>query len=87
MEITSYSIFDLKHVGDKDISYNPALGTGQLQIRDINYVTEEVRTTWEFCQILDRKYLKSKGQEAWEKLAEKHGWFKGTKTPEPEELI
>jgi|SRR3989344_3193313 len=37
MEVTSYSVYDLKYVSDKDISYNPALGTGQLQIRDIHY--------------------------------------------------
>lgn len=78
MEITSYSVYDLKYVGERDISYNPALGTGQLQIRDIHYVTETKRTAWEFLQILDKKFINSKGQEAWNKLANAHGWLIGT---------
>ncbi len=78
MEVTSYSVYDLKYVGERDISYNPALGTGQLQIRDIHYVTEIKRTTWEFCQMLDKKYINSKGQEPWKRLAVLHGWLKGT---------
>jgi hypothetical protein len=78
MEVTSYSVYDLKYVGEKDISYNPALGTGQLQIRDIHYVSETKRTAWEFLQILDKKFINSKGQEAWNKLAQAHGWLIGT---------
>jgi hypothetical protein len=76
MEITSHSEYDLKYLSDKDISYNPALGTGQLQIRDIHYVTEQVRSAWEFCQILDRKYIKSQGAENWMKMAQKYLWIK-----------
>lgn len=38
---------------------NPALGTGQIQIKDIHYVTYQYRTTWEMCQLLDQKYLHS----------------------------
>jgi hypothetical protein len=90
MEITSYSVYDLKYVGERDISYNPALGTGQLQIRDIHYVSEERRTTWEFCQILDKKFIKSKGEDAWMRLAKIHGWFKGTEPKvevTPEQII
>lgn len=82
MEITSYAVYDLKYVSDQDISYNPALGTGQLQIRDIHYVTEKMRTTWEFCQLLDKKFIRSKGEENWRKMATTHGWFKGTE-PQP----
>lgn len=78
MEVTSYSVYDLKFVSTRDISYNPALGTGQLQIRDIHYVTEESRTTWEFCQMLDKKFIASKGEKAWIKYAEHYGWLKGT---------
>ncbi|HEX6977109.1 MAG TPA: restriction endonuclease [Patescibacteria group bacterium] len=78
MEVTTYSVYDLKYVDEKDISYNPALGTGQLQIRDIHYVSETKRTTWEFLQILDRKFIRSKGQSAWDKLAKIHGWLIGT---------
>ena len=38
MEVVAYSAYDLKHIGRNDLSYNPALGTGQIQIRDIHYV-------------------------------------------------
>jgi hypothetical protein len=76
MEITSHSEYDLKYLSDKDISYNPALGTGQIQIRDIHYVTEEIRSAWEFCQILDRKFIKSQGEENWLRLAQKYEWIK-----------
>ena len=55
-----------------------ALGTGQLQVRDIHYVTTESRTTWEFCQLLDRKYLVSSRRsfEQWHQLALQHEWIK-----------
>lgn len=76
MEVVSHAVYDLKFLSSPDISYNPALGTGQLQVRDIHYVTTERRTTWEFLQLLDGKFIKSKGQEAWLKLARKHGWIK-----------
>jgi hypothetical protein len=78
MEVRSYNVYDLKYLSAKDISYNPALGTGQIQIRDIHYVTTVRRTTWEFCQLLDRKYLNSsKRTEAdFYKLARQYGWVK-----------
>lgn len=76
MEVVSYAVYDLKYISQTDISYNPALGTGQLQIRDIHYVAIERRTTWEFLQILDTKFIRSKGQDAWLKLATKHKWIK-----------
>ena len=59
MEVVDYNAYDLKFIGDADINYNPALGTGQIQIKDIHYVTYQHRTTWEMCQLLDRKYLRS----------------------------
>jgi hypothetical protein len=76
MEVTSYAVYDLKYISAPDLSYNPALGTGQLQIRDIHYVSLEQRTAWEFCQMLDAKYLKSKGEAAWLKMAKKYEWIK-----------
>ena len=76
MEIVSCAVYDLKYLSVADISYNPALGTGQLQVRDIHYVTIEKRTAWEFLQLLDKKYIKSKGEEPWLKLARKHAWIK-----------
>lgn len=36
MEVVDQNAYDLKHLSDADISYNPALGTGQLQVRDIH---------------------------------------------------
>ncbi|MCD8008071.1 MAG: hypothetical protein LUF68_03930 [Clostridiales bacterium] len=59
MEIVSYNAYDLKFISDADINYNPALGKGQIQIKDIHYVTYQYRTTWEMCQLLDQKYLHS----------------------------
>lgn len=78
MEVRDYNIYDLKYISDKDISYNPALGTGQIQIKDIHYITEQFRTTWEFCQLLDKKYLNSsrKSIDDWYKEAIKHSWIK-----------
>lgn len=76
MEVVSSAVYDLKYIAAADLNYNPALGTGQLQIRDIHYVTLEPRTTWEFLQMLDTKFIRSKGEEAWRKLARKHEWIK-----------
>jgi len=69
-------VYDLKYVSAPDLNYNPALGTGQLQIRDIHYVDVEKRTTWEFIQLLDKKFIKSRGEDAWLALAKKYGWIK-----------
>lgn len=78
MEVVAYNAYDLKFLTARDLSYNPALGTGQIQIRDIQYVEQEEKTTWEFCQLLDRKYLKSgkKSLSQWLELATKFKWIK-----------
>lgn len=78
MEIVDYNAYDLKFISDDDINYNPALGTGQIQIKDIHYVTYQERTTWEFCQLLDSKYLKSTKRtiEDWYREAIKNKWIK-----------
>ncbi len=78
MEVVAYNAYDLKYLSTRDISYNPALGTGQIQVRDIHYVDIEERTTWDFCQMLDRKYLQSarRSLEQWMELANKNGWIK-----------
>ena len=78
MEVVAYNAYDLKYLSAADLSYNPALGTGQIQIRDIHYVSRERRTAWEFCQLLDRKYLRSSKRdfEQWLELARKNGWIK-----------
>lgn len=77
MEVVDFNVYDLKFLSDADISYNPALGSGQLQARDIHYVTYQERTTWEFCQLLDKKCIASrKGFDEWLKYARQYGWIK-----------
>jgi hypothetical protein len=77
MEVVAYNVYDLKYLSSPDISYNPALGSGQLQVRDIHYVTLEKRTTWDFCQLLDKKFMASKkGFDGWLELAKPNGWIK-----------
>jgi hypothetical protein len=77
MEVVAYNSYDLKFLSSADISYNPALGSGQLQVRDIHYVTLTKRTTWEFCQLLDKKFIHSKkGFSGWLELAKANHWIK-----------
>lgn len=78
MEVVKYNAYDIKYLSDADISYNPALGTGQIQIRDIHYVSLKKRTAWEFCQLLDKKYLASSKRDfnSWLILAKQNGWIK-----------
>lgn len=78
MEVVDYNAYDLKFISDADMNYNPALGTGQIQIKDIHYVTYEYRTTWEMCQLLDQKYLRSSRRtfEDFYREATKNKWIK-----------
>lgn len=78
MEVVDYNAYDLKFISDADINYNPALGTGQIQIKDIHYVTYQYRTTWEMCQLLDQKYLHSSRRtiEDFYREARKNKWIK-----------
>ena len=78
MEVVDYNAYDLKYISDSDINYNPALGTGQIQIKDIHYVTYQFRTTWEMCQLLDKKYLHSSRRtiEDFYREAVKNKWIK-----------
>lgn len=77
MEVVGHNAYDLKLLSNSDISYNPALGTGQIQVRDIHYVTLTSRTTWEFCQLLDKKFINSRrGFEQWLILAKNNEWIK-----------
>ncbi len=77
MEVVEFNAYDLKYLSDSDISYNPALGTGQIQVRDIHYVTIVKRTTWEFCQLLDKKFIASKkGYGQWLEYAQQNNWIK-----------
>ncbi len=78
MEVVDYNAYDLKFISDADINYNPALGTGQIQIKDIHYVSYQYRTTWEMCQLLDHKYLHSSRRTIndFYREARKNGWIK-----------
>ena len=78
MEITDYKAYDLKFISDDDISYNPALGTGQIQVKDIHYVSFQYRTTWEMCQLLDKKFLNSSRRtfDDFYREARKNKWIK-----------
>ncbi|MDW2907244.1 hypothetical protein [Mesomycoplasma ovipneumoniae] len=78
MEVVDFNAYDLKFIGDNDINYNPALGTGQIQIKDIHNVSFKRRTTWEMCQLLDKKYLHSSRRtiEDFYREAIKNKWIK-----------
>ncbi|MDR2346375.1 MAG: hypothetical protein LBE18_09940 [Planctomycetaceae bacterium] len=78
MEVVGYKAYDLKYLSLSDISYNPALGTGQIQVKDIHYVTISYRNVWAFCQLLDKKYLASSKRtlDDWIKLAKQNKWIK-----------
>jgi len=77
MEVVDFNAYDLKFISSPDISYNPALGSGQLQVRDIHYVTRENRTTWEFCRMLDKKCIASRtGYAGWLRYAKQYEWIK-----------
>jgi len=47
-------------------------------VRDIHYVDLVERSTWEFCQLLDQKYLNSARRNfaQWDALSQKFGWVK-----------
>jgi len=78
MEVVGHNAYDLKFLSSTDISYNSALGTGQLQVRDIHYVTTQRRSTWEFCKLLDQKYMNSSRRSfgQWLAMAKKSEWIK-----------
>lgn len=77
MEVIDFNAYDLKFIASSDLSYNPSLGTGQLQVKDIHYVNFEHRTTWNFCQLLDKKCIASKkGYSQWLEYAKQYGWIK-----------
>lgn len=78
MEVVDHNVYDLKFISENDINYNPALGTGQIQIKDIHYVTKQYRSTWEMCQMLDKKYLHSSRRkiEDFYREAKRNKWIK-----------
>lgn len=78
MEVVKYNAYDIKYLSESDISYNPALGTGQIQIKDIHYVKLTTRNAFDFCQLLDKKFLSSSKRtfSDWYNLAQRNKWIK-----------
>ncbi|MGI2271811.1 hypothetical protein [Staphylococcus cohnii] len=77
-DIMDSHVYDLKYLSDRDLSYNPALGSGQIQARNIHNVSLTTRTSYEFCKLLDQKYLNSskRTKEDWLREAQKNKWIK-----------
>ena len=76
MQVNNYYVYDIKYVSKKDLDYNPSLGTGQLQIRNVHDVVEEQKTTEEFIKMIDDKFIQSKGIKSWMKMANQNNWLK-----------
>lgn len=76
--VKKVNTYDLKHLSPNDFNLNPALGSGQIQIKDIHYVSEQKHTTTEFCRLIDSKFMRAKvnTKEKWVGYAEKNGWIK-----------
>lgn len=76
--VKKVNAYDLKYLSPNDFTINPALGSGQLQIKDIHYVEKKKHTTLEFCKLLDSKFMKPEinTKEKWMGYAEKNGWIK-----------
>jgi hypothetical protein len=77
MEVVDFNAYDLKYISYGDVSYNPALGSGQLQLRDVHYVERQNRTVWEFCKMIDKKCISSRtGFNGWYGYAKRYEWIK-----------
>ena len=81
MTVVDFNIYDLKYISYSDLNYNPALGTGQIQIKDIHKVHLQKRTALEFISLLDEKYLRSSRRsiEDFIREAEKNKWITAKK--------
>lgn len=78
IDLSDFTSYDFKYLSSLDFSINPALGTGQIQIKDIHYVEVVRRNTWELIQLLDEKYVGSSKRtfENWVEEASKRKWIK-----------
>lgn len=78
IDLHDFTSYDFKYLSSLDFSINPALGSGQIQIKDIHYVGITKRTTWELLQLLDEKYVKSSKRtfDDWVEEATKNSWIK-----------
>lgn len=75
--IKNFNIYDFKFIADNELSYNPALGTGQIQIKDIHNVKIKQRNVDDLLRLLDTKYLNSSKRtfSDFRKLAVKNKWL------------
>jgi len=73
-EIVAFNIFDLKLVHSHELRFNKRMGD-QFQIKDSGAVTQvEDRTTDQFIQLIDQKYIEAYDRETWIALAQRYGW-------------
>ncbi len=75
--VKDFNIYDFKFIADNDLTYNPALGTGQIQIKDIHNVKIKQRNVDDLLRLLDTKYLNSSKRtfSDFRKLAVKNKWL------------
>lgn len=78
IDLSDFHSYDFKYLSENDFTINPALGTGQVQIKDIHYINIEKRSTWKLIRILDDKYIHSSRRtfDDWKKEAQKNKWIK-----------
>lgn len=78
IDLTDFHSYDFKYLSENDFTINPALGTGQVQIKDIHYVKTVKRDTWKLVRLLDDKYVHSSRRtfEDWTREARKNKWIK-----------
>lgn len=78
VKLQKFNAYDFKYLSESDFGVNPALGTGQIQIKDIHYVKTTTRNTWELVKLLDEKYISSEKHDFddWKALAVKNEWIK-----------
>ena len=60
--MTSFNVFDLKLVKEQELKFNTAMGD-QFQIGNSMKVTQVNRTTDEFIELIDKKYIDKYSQE------------------------
>lgn len=78
LQLNDFHSYDFKYLSENDFSINPALGTGQIQIKDIHYVKVIRRTAEQLVKLLDDKYIASSKHtfQGWLREAQKHKWIK-----------
>lgn len=78
LQLKEFHSYDFKYLGEHDFSINPALGKGQIQIKDIHYVNITPRSAKDLVRLLDDKYISSSKHsfEGWVREAQRNKWIK-----------